>query len=151
MTETGQRIEGFDPVGLAKELLRSVRAGALATVAPGSGAPFASLVTVATDPDGSPLIFVSGLSQHSSNLDEDPRASLLLARTGRGDPLAHPRLTLIGRFGQTDEVGPRRRFLARHPKAALYAELPDFTLRRMTVDAAHLNGGFARAARLSGS
>ena len=38
--------------------------------------------------------------------------------------------------------------LARNPKSALYADLPDFTFRRMEVEGGHLNGGFAKAGRL---
>jgi putative heme iron utilization protein len=44
----------------------------------------------------------------------------------------------------------RARFLARHPKAQLYADFPDFSFWRMHVMAGHLNGGFARAATLPG-
>jgi putative heme iron utilization protein len=98
--------------------------------------------------DGSPLLLVSGLSAHAQNLDRDPRASILLAATGRGDPLAHPRLTVVGRAERSDSPVVRRRFLARNPKAALYADFPDFSFRRMKVESAHLNGGFARAAQL---
>ena len=42
-------------------LLRTIRAGALATLDRGGGFPFASLVTVATDLDGSPLLLMSRL------------------------------------------------------------------------------------------
>lgn len=140
---------GFDAVGTSRMLLRTIRAGALATLERDTGAPFASLVTVATDIDGSPLVLLSGLSAHSANLDEDPRTSILLAATGKGDPLAHPRLTVVGRMERTAEPRVRRRFLARHPKAELYADFPDFGFRRLAVERAHLNGGFARAARLA--
>src|ERR1700734_3971354 len=88
----------FDPKQVAKELLRTTRAGALATIDRNTGHPFASLVNVATDADGAPLILVSRLSTHTANLEIDGRASLLLATAGKGDPLAHPRLTLIGTF-----------------------------------------------------
>jgi heme iron utilization protein len=143
----------FDPKSIAKALLRSVRAGALATIDRNTGHPFASLVNVATDSDGSPLILVSRLATHTANLENDGRGSVLLAATGKGDPLAHPRLTVIGRFtriapSQPDEPRLRRRFLARHPKAQLYAGFSDFSLWRLAVVSAHLNGGFARAADL---
>ena len=82
----------FDPLVESKRILRATRAGTLATVN-ATGDPFASLVTVATNPDGSPLILVSQLSAHTRHMDKDPRVSLLLAETGQGDPLAHPRLT----------------------------------------------------------
>src|SRR5262245_44080905 len=143
----------FDPKTQGKSLLRTIRAGTLATLDRNTGHPFASLVNVATDADGAPLILVSRLSTHTANIEVDGRASLLLAQTGKGDPLAHPRLTVLGRFVQVERDGAddervRRRFLARHPKSELYAGFGDFSFWRMDIVAAHLNGGFARAADL---
>ena len=143
----------FDPKAVAKSLLRATRAGALATIDRNTGHPVASLVNVATDVDGSPLILVSRLSTHTANLELDGRASLLLASAGKGDPLAHPRLTLLGSFMQIARDDPqesrvRRRFLARHPKSELYAGFGDFSFWRLKTVSAHLNGGFARAADL---
>jgi len=143
----------FNPKSAAKGLLRTTRAGALATIDRNTGHPFASLVNVATDADGAPLILVSRLSTHTANLEKDGRASVLLASTGKGDPLAHPRLTLLGTFGRIARENPqearvRRRFLARHPKSELYAGFADFSFWRLNVVSAHLNGGFARAADL---
>ena len=143
----------FDPVAVAKALLRAKRAGTLGTLDRNTGHPFASLVNVATDLDGSPVILTSRLSTHTANLEADPRASVLLAETGRGDPLAYPRLTVLGAFARlerdgADDARVRRRFLARHPKAELYADFGDFAFWRMGVASAHLNGGFARAADL---
>src|SRR6201996_6064534 len=145
--------QDFDPKLVAKQLLRATRAGALATIDRNTGHPFASLVNVATDTDGSPLILVSRLSTHTANIEVDGRASILLAQTGKGDPLAHPRLTVLGRLAQvardgTDDARVRRRFLARHPKSELYAGFGDFSFWRMEIASAHLNGGFARAADL---
>ena len=77
----------FAPKDLAKALLRATRAGTLATLDRNTGHPFASLVNVATDVDGSPLILVSRLATHTANLECDARASLLLADTGKGDAL----------------------------------------------------------------
>ena len=146
----------FDAKGLAKSLLRTTRAGALATIDRNTGYPFASLVNVATDVDGSPLILVSRLSTHTANLENDGRASLLFASVGRGDPLAYPRLTVLGRFvsvARQDAREPRlrRRFLARHPKSELYAGFADFSFWRLEIVSAHLNGGFGRAADLKAS
>src|SRR5215207_395957 len=112
----------FDPHALAKTLLRATRAGTLGTLDRNTGHPFASLVNVATDVDGSPEILTSRLSTHTANLEADGRVSVLLAETGKGDPLAHPRLTVLGAFVRiekesADQARVRRRFLARHPKA----------------------------------
>jgi hypothetical protein len=148
MDEPRQPDPGFDAAGLAKHLLRTVRSGALATLGP-DGVPFATLVTVATDPDGSPLLLTSRLSGHTANMEREPRVSILLAQTGKGDPLAHPRLTVTGRARRTGEPRVRARFLARHPKAELYADFADFSFWRVEIAGGHLNGGFARAASLS--
>jgi heme iron utilization protein len=153
LPENARPAEDFNPVAVAKSLLRATRSGALATLDRNTGHPFSSLVNVATDIDGSPLILVSRLSTHTANLENDPRASVLLAATGKGDPLSHPRLTVLGTFTNIPRDDPqdarlRRRFLSHHPKSQLYAVLPDFSFWRLNVAAAHLNGGFARAADL---
>jgi len=145
---------GYDGIAEAKQLLRSIRSGALATLATTSGFPFASLTTVATDHDGSPILLLSQLSAHTRNVLADSRASLLLARMGKGDPLAHPRLTLVGRVAKTaeeDRPRLRARFLARHPKAAIYVDFGDFAFYRLDCASAHLNGGFAKAADYTGA
>ena len=154
LPENAQPPADFNPAAVAKELLRTIRAGTLATLDRNTGHPFASLVNVATDADGSPMILVSRLSTHTANLEADGRASILLAETGKGDPLAHPRLTVLGAMTRVareaaDEARLRRRFLARHPKSELYAGFADFSFWRMGVVSAHLNGGFARAADLT--
>src|SRR5215813_9913210 len=153
LPETARPPEDFNPIAVAKQLLRGTRAGALATIDRNTGHPFSSLVNVATDADGSPLILVSRLSTHTANIEVDPRASVLLASTGKGDPLAHPRLTVLGTFAEVKRDAPdaprvRRRFLSRHPKSRLYAGFGDFSFWRLHVASAHLNGGFARAADL---
>jgi putative heme iron utilization protein len=144
----------FKPLEVARSLLHATRAGTLATLDRNTGHPFGSLVNVATNVDGSPLILASRLATHSANLEQDGRASLLLAETKKGDALAHPRLTVLGSMvpiarDSDEEPAIRRRFLARHPKSELYAGFGDFTFWRMQVASAHLNGGFARAADLT--
>lgn len=137
---------------LAGDLLRTARSGALATL-DSHGAPSASLVLVATDMDGTPLTLVSSLSAHAKNLQHDPRASILLSRAGKGDPLAHPRLSVrvaANWLDRDSEAGirARQRILARHPKSALYIDFPDFSLVSLSVQRASLNGGFGRAYEL---
>ena len=139
---------GYDALAQAKELLRSVRAGALATLVPESAFPFASLVNVATAPDGSPILLLSRLAAHTRHLGSDPRLSLLLAQTGAGDPLAHPRITIIGTgecvIDPDGRAVLKARFLARHPESALYADFGDFAFWRVVVEEVHLVGGFGR-------
>ncbi|MGA3302144.1 MAG: pyridoxamine 5'-phosphate oxidase family protein [Methylovirgula sp.] len=147
----------FDAVAEAKQLLRATRAAALATLAAPAASPFASLVNVATAPDGSPLLLLSRLAAHTRHLEADPRLSLLfysaLNRPSGGDPLSHARLTIVGAATRVEDgamrSAVRARFLARHPKSSLYADFTDFSFFKVTIEAGHLNGGFGRAANLS--
>jgi putative heme iron utilization protein len=135
----------FDPIALGRQLLRAIRVGALGTLDRQTGFPITTLVSVATDLDGAPVILISGLSHHTKNLLADPRCSLLLSEGGRGDPLAHPRLTLTAIAEKVEDEPIRRRFLARHAKAKLYVDFPDFAFYRLAPQVMQLNGGFARA------
>ncbi len=141
----------FDGIALARSLLRSISTASLATLSKGAGYPFATLTSVATMPDGAPILLVSELAHHTRNLRGDCRASLLLAQGGKGDPMAHPRLTLVGKLEAITDPVARERFLRRNPKAALYADFPDFSFWRLIPEAGHLNGGFARAADYAGA
>ena len=140
----------FDGLNEARRLLRSIRTVTLATLLPGDGFPLATLTSIATGFDGSPILLLSQLSHHTRNLDADPRCSLLLAQGGKGDPLAHPRLSLVGRATKVTEPAARMelraRFLNRNPKATLYADFADFSFWRVELVHAFLNGGFGKAA-----
>ncbi|MEM6375712.1 MAG: DUF2470 domain-containing protein [Pseudomonadota bacterium] len=136
----------------AKTLLRTERSGALAVLDPGSGAPMASRVALATDQAGAPIILISQLSPHFASLEADPRCSLMLGQPGKGDPLAHARIMLQARAEKLSgdaRSRARARFISRNPKAALYADFGDFAFWRLTPEKAALNGGFAKAFELS--
>ena len=140
----------FDARLQAKGLLRIARTGALATLDRASGAPLTTLVAVASDYNGAPLLLLSTLSQHTKNLAGDRRGSLLLTSpSGRGDPLNRPRLTVGGEIVAHPEPTARARFLARNPQARLYASFTDFSLFRVEISAVQFNGGFGRAAPLT--
>ncbi len=138
------------PAAQARALLRSGLTATLATVG-ADGAPYASFVGYATRLDGAPIFLFSGLAAHTRNLARDPRFSLLIAAPPRaeGDPMDSARLTLSGRAERADDPTLRARYLRRHPKAELYAGLPDFRVLAATVTDAHIVGGFARARGLA--
>ena len=136
----------------AKTFLRVSRYGALATIDPATGTPMASRVSVASDSRGCPVFLISRLSGHFAALENDARASILLGEVGKGDPLAHPRITVFGQghiVAEDERAKVRARFLARHPKAALYADFGDFAFWRLDVEGASFNGGFGKAYSLS--
>lgn len=126
-------------------VMRAQRKAALGTVMEG-GAPYVSLVTVALDHDCAPVLLLSGLSDHTRNLHADPRVSLLFDGTeGHANPQSGPRVTLTGVAEPTDDERLKRRFLARHPGARLYAGFGDFGFWRVRPLRAHFVGGFGRA------
>jgi heme iron utilization protein len=151
--------DGASPMGaakphadLARRLMRACDRATLATARrgaddgdPSAGWPYPSLVLVAFDLDGSPLLLMSTLAEHTRNLAADPRVGLLFDGTvGLDQPLTGARLSVLGRVARTDEPRHRARFLRRHPDAALYADFADFALHRVAIDRAHLVAGFGR-------
>lgn len=143
-----------EAVTLARTLIRAARYGAIATLDPASGRPVVTRVGLGTDADGAPTILVSALAAHTPALRADPRCSLLVGEPGKGDPLAHPRLTLHCDareidHGSDEEIRIAGRYLAANPKAALYAGLGDFRYFRLEPLSASLNAGFGRAYALS--
>lgn len=139
------------PAYCARSLVRRGRKAFLGTLDRETGHPHVSLVTVATEPDGSPLLLISKLAVHTQNLLSDARATLLFDGTdAKGDPLAGGRVTLIGSMRIADSDTAKRRFLARHPEAAGYASFADFAFYRLQIERAHFIGGFGRIVPLRG-
>ncbi len=134
----------FNPAVAAKKLLREGRSGALATLMPGSGDPYCSLVNVATAADGAPLLLISRLAVHTRNILADPRVSLMIDERKEGDPLQGARVMLMGTAAATEDPDARRRYLDRQPEAEMFASFADFAFYRMTLTAAHLVAGFGR-------
>jgi heme iron utilization protein len=137
----------FDAARLARSLLRRSRQGALATLTPGSGDPYCSLVNVASHPDGSPILLISRLALHTRNLLGDARLSLMLDERVEDDPLEGSRIMLAGLAEQAsgeDVAILRRRYLNAHPSSEVFVNFKDFSFFRIRPTGAHLVAGFGR-------
>jgi len=137
----------FDPAKLARSLLRRRREGALATLMAGSGDPYCSLVNVASDFDGAPILLISQLAVHTKNILADPRVSLMLDERAEGDSLEGARIMLLGRAEEVDAAARttvRRRYLNAHPSAEAFVDFKDFSLFRIKAGGMHLVAGFGR-------
>jgi heme oxygenase (biliverdin-IX-beta and delta-forming) len=136
----------------ARTLLESNGVGTLCTIASEpAGYPFGSLVAFA-GLDGTPVLLLSDLAEHTRNLHADARASLLIAEAPADAPLAGARVTLVGRcspLGASEQQTARTAYLARHPSARAYAALNDFKLYQLQVETARVVAGFGRMAWLS--
>ncbi|MFV3127454.1 HugZ family protein [Niveispirillum sp. KHB5.9] len=139
-----------DDIGVtARRLMRACAQATLATLGrpggDGAGFPSPSLVLTGFALDGSPLLLISALAEHTKNLEADPRCGLLFDGTaGHADRLTGPRLSVQGRALRDDDPGLRQRFIARHPSAAAYAGFGDFSLWRVEVLRGHMVAGFGR-------
>lgn len=130
-----------------RALLKNEGEASLATL-DGEGFPFASLVTFAMDDDQRPLLLLSGLAQHTTNLDADTRASLLIGKSDMPDTQTRSRATLVGHITPLEDAtaiaAARTHFLERHASAKTYIDFKDFRLFAMTIDHVHVVEGFGR-------
>jgi putative heme iron utilization protein len=136
---------------LGRTLLCGSRIGALSTTT-SEGFPFGSLVAYAVDDVGRPLLCLSDLAEHSRNLTADPRASLLAAATGDGDPLALARITVLGTvvaLHDAERDAALRTYRDAHPDAFYYSAFADFRMYRMEVESVRYVGGFGRMSWVS--
>jgi len=133
-----------------RQLLRRARTCSLSTLTRDDGTPYGSLANIASDVSGRPLILISRLAWHTQNLEADARSSVLAGELpAKGDALVGPRVTVLGRFERVEDANLRRRYLARHPQAALYADFPDFSFWRLSPSAIHGVAGFGRIETLT--
>jgi putative heme iron utilization protein len=132
----------------ARTLVAGIRTGTLCTIAKEpAGYPYGSFVTFAMD-GPNPVFFISQLAEHTKNLRDDSRASLLVAEGGEADPLANGRVTMIGNCRPLDAGAERdaakRAYLEAHPNAAYYIDYKDFGFWRLAVEAVRYIGGYGR-------
>jgi putative heme iron utilization protein len=133
-----------------RTLAAGAKSAALCTVARDpSGFPYGSLVTVAIDDVGRPLLLLSELAEHTGNLHAQPEASVLLTEPlgAHDQPLALGRVTILGpcaRVAREESDAVRGAFLAQQPSASYYVDFKDFAFYRVEPLALRYVGGFGR-------
>ncbi|MDX8347913.1 pyridoxamine 5'-phosphate oxidase family protein [Cognatiyoonia sp. IB215446] len=133
---------------LARSLLEGTRFGALSVITQ-PGVPYVARVAMLPDNDGL-LTLISTLSTHTKALQKKPNFAALIGEPEmRGDPLTHPRMTIVGTAEIADKAANKERWLEAIPKAKLYYDFSDFFLFRLRPTDVHLNGGFGKAYHLT--
>lgn len=134
------------PDWISRHLVRSREKAVLATVMRDTdGDPYASLVLTASDYFGNPMVYISDMAEHTKNLWENQRVSMLFERTsGLNDPLSGARVSLQGRMQESKDPALKERFFKRHEQSRKYENAHNFFLYHMTVERAHLVAGFGR-------
>jgi hypothetical protein len=132
----------------ARTLVAGQQTGTLCTLScEPEGYPYGSFVTFGMD-SGNPVFLVSVLAEHTKNLQEEAKCSLLVAETGDGDPLARGRVTLVGtceRLDQDEDIArARSAFLESNPNASYYVDFKDFSFWRLGVESVRYIGGYGR-------
>lgn len=138
-----------------RTLVKSARAATLCTIGRDpAGYPYGSLVTVAFDEVGRPLLLLSTLAEHTGNLQARPEASLLVSEPlgSHDQPLALGRVTIIGLcvvVPEPERAAVRATFLEQQPSASYYVDFSDFAFYRLTPSALRYVGGFGRMSWVS--
>jgi putative heme iron utilization protein len=131
-----------------RRLLRVHRYGVLCTLSKRfDGHPFGSIVPYLTDHDGSLVIFISGLAEHTKNIRHDPRVSLITHSQDNTSIQEQGRATLMGRAHRMtgDREHDGRRYLRYFPAMRQYLALQDFSFYRIAPFAIRYIGGFGDA------
>ncbi len=145
------------PGAAVRRLIRGCDRAVLSTAQrDAEGWPYGSLVITACDHAARPLVLISTLADHTKNILQDDRVSLLFDGTaGLEEILTGARATVLGRAAKLDDGAERdallARFTARHPTAELYRGFADFSLYRVSVERAHLVAGFGRIHWIDGA
>jgi putative heme iron utilization protein len=138
-----------------RTLAAQAKSATLSTIAlEPRGFPYGSLVTVAVDVVGRPLLLLSELAEHTRNLQACPDASVLLTEPlGTHDqPLALGRVTILGpcaRVSAAEQTNVREAFLKQQPGASYYVDFEDFGFYRLEPTALRYVGGFGRMSWVS--
>lgn len=115
----------------ARELLLREYRGVLCTHSKAMpGFPFGSVVPYCLDAQGRPLILISRIAQHTHNLRQDGKCSLLVGERGAEDVQAAGRLTLLAEARQLcDEAAidaAAARYYRFFPQSRDYHRVHDF-------------------------
>jgi heme oxygenase (biliverdin-IX-beta and delta-forming) len=134
----------MNPASEARQLLRAHRYGVLCTLSKKfDGYPFGSIAPYLTDHDGSLLILISTLAEHTKNIQHDPRVSLITHNQADPHIQTQGRVTVVGEarlVAEREQAG--KRYLRYFPEARDYFAMHDFSFYRIAPQDIRYIGGF---------
>ena len=130
----------------ARQMLRAHRYGVLSTLSKKfDGHPFGSIIPYLVDHDGSLLILISTLAEHTKNILQDPRVSLIAHDQHNPHIQSQGRVTVIGNAApEPDHEQTKLRYQRYFPEAQTYFAMHDFFFYRIRPIAIRHIGGFGR-------
>lgn len=132
---------------IARQLLNRQSLGVLSThSADVAGYPFGSITPYILSYDGEPIMLISDIAQHTRNIKQNPKVSLIVFEQNAAVPQASGRLTWIGDAERLDSVEEaiRRRYLRYFPSAESYFATHDFAFYTIRLRRARFIGGFGQ-------
>lgn len=131
----------------ARCLLRAHRYGVLSTLSKKfDGHPFGSIAPYLTEHDGSVLLFISALAEHTKNLRDDARISLITHDQNDPRIQTQGRITVIGEAMPLDGREPySERWLRYFPETEHLFALGDFSFYRIQPKSVRHVAGFGQA------
>ena len=134
----------------ARQMLRAHRYGVLSTLSKKfDGHPFGSITPYLVDHDASLLILISTLAEHTKNILQDPRVSLIAHDQHNPHIQSQGRITVVG--NAVPEAGPEPgreqaalRYQRYFPESQAYFAMHDFSFYRIRPIAIRYIGGFGR-------
>jgi putative heme iron utilization protein len=130
----------------ARRMLRAHRYGALSTLSKKFGGyPFGSITPYLVDHDGSLLILISTLAEHTKNIAHDPRVSLITHDQRDPHIQTQGRVTVVGNAQpEPDREQAGLRYLRHFPEAQTIFAMHDFSFYRIDPVAIRYIGGFGK-------
>lgn len=128
----------------ARKMLRAHRYGVLSTLSKKlSGYPFGSITPYLVDHNGSPIIFISTLAEHTKNIQQNGRVSLISHNQADAQIQTQGRVTLIGDAQlASDREQIEKRYMRYFPEAEAYVKMHDFSFYRINGIAIRYIAGF---------
>lgn len=128
----------------ARQMLRAHRYGVLSTISKKfDGYPFGSITPYLIDHDGSLIILISTLAEHTKNIQHDSRVSLISHDQNHPQIQTQGRVTLIGNAEPAKDQGHiGQRYMRYFPEAQAYLSMHDFCFYRIQSIAIRFIAGF---------
>lgn len=130
----------------AKQFLRTAHHGILSThSAKFNGYPFGSVTPFILDHDCQPVILISSIAEHTKNIINNPKVSLVVFEKNE-DLQANARLTLLGEAEQIDknDTNLMARYGRYFPESVGYFAIHDFQFYRINITQARYIAGFGK-------
>ena len=128
----------------ARTLIAETSHGVLSTISVKlEGFPFGSVVPFCSDNNGWPMILISEIAEHTTNIKSNQGVSLTILAQNEGNVQAKGRITIVGTAELVrgeDEL--KERYYRHFPQSRAYHTVHDFSFHRIEPRAIHYIGGF---------